>query len=372
MLSLSFRSKTLQRLMQVKLTDLLLLSALTLLPVACSTIPTETAHGIASREPVLLRHDASFGRVSSGSGKVIWEASGEVLLTPTTLYFIGGRGMTLSYAQMTSVAVQTVVSTTLLPGGRALTDQLVVRILRPSCEDGCVFNLRDAQVSVQAADLINQQRPGVDAFGHLQAGREVWISLGSRNAPYWWSMTPEYLLHTAPAEKKALDRKFCELLDCNGSGRSGGLYAAALETELAEGARTEYRFRNLHGVMVNRRTELDTRSLSLALGRVDPAIDSLLVSDLRSVVLQERVSADYRVSIEVTFRAFVDYFNIHPLIDGMYFWKSWSVTRPIEEWLEMSQAEFLQEIAGIARQVALQIQADLTTAESNEQGAENE
>lgn len=268
----------------------------------CSTMPVATRATVAAREEVLLEAPVTWGRLlRSKHENVSWHGDASLLLTPTTIYVIHPRGHeAISYA---------------------LISHAVVRPDGP---------------------------------------RPVWLSSGSRNASYWWSSQPEYMKRTEPELKAALDRWFCAQTDCNGGGRTLSIYDAGLREALPAESGSGYSFRALDGLTVNRRAELDIGSLAEALRLADPSVDSLLVSALTGIRLSEKVSADYRISVEVSLDAFVDYFDIDPLKDGRYFWHTYTVTRTAEDWLLLDAAGFAADVALAARSVACRVQQELS------------
>lgn len=330
----------------------------------CSTMPVETRATVAEREEVLLEVPATWGRLlRSQHENVGWHGTVSLLLTPTTMYVIHPRGHeAISYALISHAAVRPVEEILFWPWGpkKVFEDQLVVTISRPTCWEGCVFNLQDGALARQVLAVIERQRPAVDPFGRRDGPRPVWLSNGSRHATYWWRPEPAYMQRTQPELKAALDRWFCQQTDCNGSGRTLPLYYAGLRGFLPTESGGGYSFRDLDGLKLNRRTELDTGALAKALRLADPAVDSLLVSSLTGIRLSEKVSADYRISVEVSFDTFLDYYDIDPLKDGQYFWDTYTVTKTAEEWLLLDEAGFAAEVALAARSVACRVQQELS------------
>lgn len=331
----------------------------------CATMPAETRETVAAREEVLLEVPVTWGRLlHSEHEDVSWHGNASLLLTPTTIYLThpGGGHKVISYAVISDAVVRPVKEFVLWPLGpqKVFNDQLVVTISRPACWKGCVFNLRDGALARQVLAVIEKQRAAVDPFGRRNGPRPVWLSSGSRHATYWWRPQPEYMKRTEPELKAALDRWFCAQTDCKGSGRTLPLYYAGLRGSLPAESGRGYSFRDLDGLKLNRRTELDTGALAKALHLADPAVDSLLVSGLTGIRLSEKVSADYRISVEVSFDTFVDYFDIDPLKDGRYFWNTYTVTKTAEEWLLLDAAGFAAEVELAARSVACRIQQELS------------
>jgi hypothetical protein len=211
----------------------------------------------------------------------------------------------------------------------------------------------------RALELIEAQRQAVDPFGRRDESRTAWLAAGMRNAQAWWEVQPEYLKQAAPHRKTAFDRWICEQTDCRGGGRTAALYGPALRQALSPETGTGYTFRDLEGIAVTSRTTLDTGALVEALRLADPTVDRLLVSDLQTIRLRERISADYVVSIEMTFDLFVDFFDVDPIKDGQYFWHVHSITRPLDEWLAMDAEGFSAEVAAAAHSVACRVLQEL-------------
>jgi hypothetical protein len=201
----------------------------------------------------------------------------------------------------------------------------------------------------------------VDPFGRRDGPRNVWLAAGLRNARAYWTVEPSYLDKHAPGQRAAVDAWFCARTNCKGAGTTAALYGAALQRQLPDQSATGYAFLELPGVKVNHRTELAVGALVKRLRTAEPDIDSLLVSGLHGIALAEKISADYRVSIEVTFRAFVDYFDLEPLKEGAYFFTAHVVTRPAEEWLSLDQAGFDAEVNALAQHVAARVRDELAS-----------
>jgi len=328
----------------------------------CVTLPAESRETIAAREAVLFEAPATWGTLGAGDAPVVtWQGPATLLLTPTTLYIVhAGTHKAISYATITAAGIGPATGLALpFRPGKVVEDLLIVRTSRPSCGEGCVFNLDDAILSRRALEMIESQRQAVDPFGRRDAPRTAWLAAGLRNAHAWWEVQPEYLKQAAPHRKTAFDRWICEQTDCRGGGRTAELYGPALREALPDDTAPGYAFRDLEGIAVTTRTTLDTGALIATLEQADPAVDRLLVSDLQTIRLRERISADYVVSIEMTFDLFVDYFDVDPVKDGQYFWLSHSITRPLDDWLAMDAAGFAAEIAAAARAVACRIRHEL-------------
>ena len=328
----------------------------------CATLPAESRETIATREDVLLEAPVTWGMLGAGEPPVVtWQGPATLLLTPTTLYVVQpGTHKAISYATVTAARVGPVTDVALpFRPGKVVEEQLIVEMSRPSCREGCVFNLHDALLSRRSLELIETQRAAVDPFGRRNGPRTAWLAAGIRNARAWWAVEPGYLKKAAPDRKTGFDRWICEQTDCRGSGRTAGLYGSPLREALPVDTAHGSAFRDLEGIAVTARTTLGTGALVAALRVADPAIDSLLVSDLQTIRLRERISADYDVSVEMTFEVFVDYFDVDPVKDGRYFWYAHSITRPLDEWLAMDAEGFAAEISAAARSVACRIQHDL-------------
>jgi hypothetical protein len=334
----------------------------TLQLAGCATLPTESRETIAGREAVLFEAPVSWGTLGGGEPPLVtWQGPYTLLLTPTTLYLIHPRAhKAISYATITGAGIGA-VATPALPffPGKVVEDQLILRTSRPSCHEGCAFNLNDQALAQHALELIQAQRQAVDPFGRRDGPSTAWLAAGIRSAHAWWEVQPEYLKQAAPHRKTAFDRWICEQTDCRGGGRTAGLYGPALRQALPIETGPGYVFRDLEGIAVTTRTTLDTGALVEALRLADPTVDRLLVSDLQTIRLREKISADYQVSVEMTFDVFVDYFDVDPVKDGQYFWHAHSITRPLDEWLAMDAEGFAAEVAIAARSVARRVQQEL-------------
>jgi hypothetical protein len=333
---------------------LLLLSA-----EGCSSVPVQTPETIAAREQILFQATAAFGRIGAGIEAVTWEDRGTLILTPTSIYFTGGS-RAISYAMVNSVSLRALPDMLAVIRGKVRQSLLVVQVDRPVCFDGCVFNLvDDPGKASEALDIIEAGRYRVDPFGRTNGPYDVWLATGIRNTRVWWRERPAYLEARTPERKRALDDWFCERVNCKGSGRTAPVYGRALTTLLVKDIPGLYVFRPLEGVALNRRTELETGTLARVLSTRDPGVRRLLVSDAVAITLRERVSADYRISVEMSVRSFVDYFDLDPLKDGRYFWHEYQTVRTLEEWLAMNDAEFAEELATAARQTGCRVLAEL-------------
>jgi hypothetical protein len=339
--------------------------ALALLLTACAGVPQETLETIAAREPILLRASSGFGYIYPGSREAVtWQSGGTLVLTPTTLYHLGPTTRTVSYAMIDRVSSVELPDSLGLITGKQRSNLLKVAPSRPVCGDACAFNLVDNPELVgKAIEIIEAGRAQVDPFGRVSGPRNVWLAAGIRSSRFWWGVAPSYVQANAPQTKKSLDEHFCAHMDCRGKGASAGLYGDALRKALNRApANTAYRFAELPGVVLNHRAELNTRALANALADYDATIDSLLVSDVTAVTLRERISADYEVSIEVTVKSFVDYFALHPLQDGRYFWSYHTETRPAAEWLAFDADAFAALFVRAANKTGCTIFTDLRMA----------
>lgn len=328
------------------------------LSAGCATAPAERAGKVPAGDEILLQAAATGGRlIYSEHEAVSWGAPGELVLTPTALYMGGSH--VISYATITEITVRQVGDWSMFRKNKVFDDLLVIQTTRPACWKGCVYDLKDAALARRVVEVVEARRPNVDPFGRRDGPRSVWLAAGLRNATAYWAVEPAYLAQRAPEHRAALEQWFCKRTDCKGGGSTAAIYRTALNRQLPDDSAAGYTFLELPGVKVNHRTELDAGKLVKRLKTADPGIDSLLVSDLQGIAMAEKISADYRVSIEVTFRAFVDYFDLEPIKDGDYFFESHVVTRPIEEWLSMDQADFDAEVNAVAQRVAARIRQDL-------------
>lgn len=335
-----------------------LLALAAILFTGCATAPAERAGKPPAGDEILLQAGATSGRLMYSEHEAVsWGAVGELVLTPTALHMDGSH--VISYATITEITVRQVRDWSLFRKDKVLDDLLVIQTSRPTCWKGCVYDLKDAALARRVVEVVEAHRPNVDPFGRRDGPRRVWLAAGMRNARVYWAAEPAYLEKHAAKQRAALERWFCERTDCKGGGSTAAIYGAALTRQLPGDSAAGYTFLELPGVKVNHRTELDVGKLVKRLKTADPAIDSLLVSDLQGIAMAEKISADYQISVEVTFRAFVDYFDLEPIKDGDYFFESHVVTRPLEEWLSMDQAGFDADVNAAAQRVAARIRQDL-------------
>jgi hypothetical protein len=329
----------------------------------CATPAGGCADGVASGEEILLQATARAGRlVNSDRESVAWHGNGELLVTPTALYMsCAGGADAISYATITGITVRDVGDWVPFFKEKTLHDLLVIQTSRPTCWKGCVYELNDPALARHVVEMVEAYRPTVDPFGRRDGPRRIWLAAGLRNAMTYWAAEPAFLEEHAPGQRAAIEDWFCARMNCKGGGNTAGLYGPALRRRLPGQAETGYAFLELPGVKVNHRTELALGALVKSLKTADPDIHSLLVSGLHGIAMTEKVSPDYRISVEVTFRAFVDYFDLEPIKDGAYFFESHAVTRPLEEWLSLDQAAFDAEIEALAQRVAARIRHDLAS-----------
>ena len=273
---------------------------------------------------------------------------------------LGGQDA-ISYATITDVTVRQVGDWIPFFKDKVLDDMLVIQTSRRTCWKGCIYQLNDAALAHRIVEIIEAHRPVVDPFGRRDGPRRIWLAAGLRNAMAYWEAEPAYLEKHAPGQIAAIEAWFCERMNCKGGGNTAALYGPALRRLLPAESAAGYAFLELPGVKVNHRTELAVGALEKTLKLADPDIDSLLVSGLQGVAMREKISADYRISVEVTFRAFVDYFDLEPIKDGAWFLETHVVTRPLEEWLSLDQAGFDAAVEATAQQVASRIRRDLAS-----------
>jgi hypothetical protein len=339
-------------------------SLLALALSACASVPRETIESVTAREKVLLSVTSSFGTIyeSSGDDAVTWADRGTLLLTPTSLYFVSGTTRTLSYAMVTGASIRSLPDMLGFVRGKKRDNLLAIEVSRPVCQKACVFNLVDDPGKLaEAIEIIGSGRKHVDPFGRIDGPQSVWVAAGIRNSRFWWSEEPAYLQASKPEAKRQLDEKFCAHLDCRGSGSSATAYGEGWRELLIDSPTEGYQFRALPGVVLNQRAELNTRVLAKLLTSEDPSVNALLVSDITAVTLRERVSADYEVSVELTVRSFVDYFDLDPFRDGHYFWHEYKTTRSLNEWLAADSFDFTNVLKTAAQQAGCKVLADLNS-----------
>jgi len=337
-------------------------SVLALALSGCASVPRETIESITAREKVLLSATSTFGTVyeSSGDDAVTWADRGTLLLTPTSLYFVSGTTRTLSYAMVTGASIRSLPDMLGFVRGKQRDNLLAIEVSRPVCQKACVFNLVDDPGKLaEAIEIIGSGRKHVDPFGRSEGPQAVWVAAGVRNSRFWWSEEPAYLQANKLEAKRQLDELFCAHLDCRGSGSSAAAYGEGWRELLIDSPTEGYQFRALPGVVLNQRAELNTRVLAKLLRSEDPSVNTLLVSDVTAVTLRERVSADYEVSVELTVRSFVDYFDLDPLRDGHYFWHEYKTTRSLNEWLATDTIGFTNVLKTAAQQAGCKVLADL-------------
>lgn len=332
--------------------------ALAIVLSGCASVPRETIESITTREQVLLSATSAFGMVyaSSGEDAVTWTDRGTLLLTPTSLYFVSGTTRALSYAMVTDVSLRSLPDMLGFVRGKKRDQLLAIEVSRPVCQTGCVFNLVDDPHLVnRAIEIIEMGRTRVDPFGRTEGPQPVWLAAGIRNSRYWWSDEPAYLQANHPAAKRQIDEWLCAHLDCRGRGSSAAPYGEGWRELLVDSPTDGYQFRALPGVVLNYRAELNTAVLARLLAAEDPSVHTLLVSDVTAVTLRERISADYEVSIELTVKSFVDYFDLNPLKDGHYFWHEYKTVRSLDEWLATDSAGFAAVLKTAAHQTGCQV-----------------
>lgn len=366
--------------MMVRLNDLLprnvsrmlfawstLLLILVLILGGCTSVPRETVESITAREQVLMRATSAFGVIykDSGGDAVTWTDRGTLILTPTSLYFVSGTTRSLSYAQVTGTSIRSLPDMLAFVRGKSRDNLLAIEVSRPVCQLACVFNLvDDPDMVTQAVEIIESGRATVDPFGRIDGPRPVWLAAGIRNSRFWWQEEPAYLKANNPDAKRQLDEKLCTLLACRARGNSATAYGEGWRELLIDSPTGGYGFLALPGVVLNHRAELNTGVLAGLLRTEDPTVHSLLVSDVTAVTVRERVSADYEVSVELTVRSFVDYFDLDPLKDGHYFWHEYTTTRPLNEWLAMDSSDFSNVLKTAAHQTGCKVLVELKSPTS--------
>ncbi|MEZ5560008.1 MAG: hypothetical protein R3E86_15865 [Pseudomonadales bacterium] len=316
---------------------------------------------------MLMSAPSLFGRIGS-DGSVDWQDRGTLLLTPTTLYFLSGMSRSFSFVAITG-ATAGVMPVDRGFAGKRPESLLIVNSSATNCWAGCAFDLAgDGAEIARAVAIIAAQRPRLDPFGRIDGPGPVWLAAGAHCYGHaFWTETPEYLRARAPESKKMLDARLREHSDRSGRRRSATVFGDALRSELVGESSSGYEFRPAPGDTAGRCMPSGRGTSTRAYLAADRAVKRLLVSDLETITLREQISALGQLSVVVTVKVSVGYFDLDPPRDGRRFYHELRFVRPIEAWLELDDAGFMALLQAAARQAAGRVRQDLRRLEgSNE------
>jgi hypothetical protein len=338
---------------------LLRCSVLLVLVAGCQSATVQTPETVASREQVLLQTPARFGRMLNGVDMVSWEAFGQLLLTPSTLYFtFHGSSLDLSYRRIESVEVRPVQQWHFYPLGKPtlLPDQFFVNGPREVCWQGCVFSV-DQETARVAATIVAGRSAQVDAFGRLEPPGDVVLVVGCFRPNVYWRVKPHYLLaHDAAAPKTVINR--LRGFTDGASGRFGESWARTLPAVIED-----WRFAPPDDELLAPLCNRYALAKAELLARTGTATSRLLVAELGHIALEESISADYQVSVEATFTISLTYLDLMPPKLGK--WRRFGrlIRRPLDTWRTLDDATFGGLIEDVARAGALDVRRELALKE---------
>jgi hypothetical protein len=360
---------------------------------------------IQAREPVLFERQATWGYLPDGHrgiarGVVVWEGTGNLVLTPTTLYILYGNKMsrTISYAAVTGAEVGPVQDWEHPPFGTptALDDMLIVRTVDDvfrardrtnDCDEGCVFHLidpdkvrgalgllrpkterTDTEAANRALAIIDKHRGRVDAFGRLDGERRA--ALVTRLRPrqvnwIWWRYNERENARPNPAVEKQIEERLRRLTPSLSHVFDQGALAALDAAFRGEKSSQDFTFLPLEAA----ESHWDGRWLGYSdaemLSRTRPDLNRLLLVELITMTFYPRNMA-IRDSepVEASYRIHVDFFDLHPARPGAAFWYEHTVTRPMRDWLaggeSLIEADLAEALGIVAERTRLLLAASPT------------
>jgi hypothetical protein len=349
-----------------------LLLACLLSACALPTAQRQTLPQISAREPVLFEHRANWGYAPDGSrgmarGVIVWEGTGTLVLTPTTLYMLVGTSETISYAAVTAAKVGAVQDWATPPFGEPspLENILIVKTVddvfrwqgrTDDCDEGCVFQLidpdrkrgalgllrartemTDTDAAHRALDIINRHRGQVDAFGRLDGERRA--ALVTRLLPrqlnwIWWRDKGSENARPDPALEQQIAERLRWLPPSVAQGFDQGALAA-LDAAFRE-KDSDQGFTFLPLAAAERPWGAGWLSYGDAetLSRTRPDLRRLLLVELIEITFYPRnMAVRASETVEAAYRIHVDFFDLQPAKPGTNFWYEHIVTRPLRDWL---------------------------------------
>jgi hypothetical protein len=340
----------------------------------CARGPTRAEQLLARSEPPLLSREVQFHRLLVGvDGQVssILQRR-ELLVTQSELALPGGDSglrapydFVLSFAIVSSVdirPIEYVPGWPLRVGARTLDSAVVITDTRGLCIEGCVFVFAsadgdpDPEGAAQFVTLVRAGMRRVDPFGRLDGPRPIGVAAGLRSASPGW-MEPPIWLDTAADRQLQTDferRAFAFARD-----RLRDAYRACLAGELngtgAPGG--TYQFVPVDDLSLNARAELSIQSVRDSADLAATGVNSLLVSDVYSLQARSVVSASgVHDAVQLSYRVFVDFFDLAPVKDGAYFWHTHTTTHALAALAAPESALLERDVEALCRSVAAEVQ----------------
>ncbi len=334
----------------------------------------QTLPDISIREPVLFEQRAAWGYMPDEhrgitKGVIMWNGTGKLVLTPTTLYLLYGNKMsrTISYAAVTEVYLGPVHDWVYWPFGEPTTleNVLIVETVddvfrwsskTDDCGEGCVFQLintdkekgalgllrpktesTDTEAANRVLNIINEHKGKIDAFGRLDDERQAGLvtRLRPRQVNWiWWRDKGLENVRTDPAIEKQIDEQL-RWLSPSLSNSFDQRVLSALDTAFRkEGADQGFTFLPLDPA----EPHWDERWLGYkdaeTLSRTQPDLNRLLLVELIEMTFYpQNMAVRDSETVEAAYRIHVDFFDLHPPKPGTNFWYEHIVTRPLRDWL---------------------------------------
>ena len=358
---------------RIRVASTLLLACL-LSACAFPAAERQTLADISSREPILFEQRARWGYTPDGhrgiaKGIIVWEGTGDLVLTPTALYLLHGNEMsrTISYAAVEAAEVGPVQDWAHPPFGapNTLENVLIVKTVddvfrfygrTDDCDESCVFQFIDTDKARNASGLlrpesgssdtaavnralyiIDEHRGQVDAFGRRDGERRAGLvtRLRPRQVNWiWWRDQGAEKGRPDPAVEKQIDERL-RWLSPSLSDDFDGKTRSALEAAFREGSPGQgFTFLPLDAAEPHRDGRWLGYKEAETLSRTRPDLSRLLLVELIEMHLYPRnMAVRDTESVEAKYRIHVDFFDLHPAKPGTNFWYEHSVMRPLRDWL---------------------------------------
>lgn len=341
------------------------------IPLACCTLPTATRQSVAdirARETILFSQPAFHGITPRGGHPMVWQGrtggeTGDLVLTPTTLYFVyhagdlgGSRSIAISYAAITDARVASVhgppLRPTLIPGRPhpLHQDLLVIRTVDggagathagSSSVEHIAFHLigtagrwqADRAAALKACSIINRQRQSVGAFGTRTHGGSTGLTTDSMSVINW--QLEQSLEQCGIPKAAAKNRNF---------NPPGTTWNDAFNQQCRAAAERHPAGRHLQALPAIPPSSNFT-SHAEKVSRQHPGLDHLAIVSLRNT----RFTADgsrTRVTATYTFR--IEYHDLRPAKPGTSVTLTHTVTRSAREWVAGGHACIRNDLKQVA------------------------
>lgn len=359
------------------------LPAVAVVLASCATGPKPSDVILARQDPPLLDVPVEFQRILISDDESADELSvplneRRLVVTPTELTMPGGNGneltpweFTLSFATVETVEIKTIRYEPFFPlaANKTFDSAVVVTDKRGRCRRACVFVFTgsdgtvDLDVAERFASIVRTGLATSDPFGRNEGPRPVAAAIGLRAPRPAWSVE----LRSADAETRKTARAIEKIAfeyavnPLRQQFRECVLESLNREAIPDPATSTDhYSFHDVSGVGVTRDAKLDVASVQQSEDIATLGANSMLVADIYGMGFRYIPPFDGSpAQAETVFRAYVDFYDIDPLIDGAYFWHTYNHARPLSELAENPLAAIREDVASLCESLSSAVRREL-------------